>query len=568
MLRCILSCCPFLSGSILCGSFLCGSILWGSLLYGSPAFALSNNAAAAACGTTVVFEDLDRDGVRDPGEPGLAGVGVSDGHALVRTDAAGRFVLPPRAGARTVFVIKPAGFALTRRADGLPDAWRNLQPAADASLRYGGIPAGSACGDFGLLRESPTPQRARGLRMLVFGDPQPKDITEVGYYARDIVDPLVAAPTTRMHGSGLAWAGQVADLGISLGDIVDDDLLLYPAMKRATAKLGVPWLHVAGNHDMDLDAARDEDALLTFRHHFGPDTFAWEEAEANIVVLDDVIHQPRAKPAYIGGLRDAQFAFLRDYLASADRSRLLVLAMHIPLFEQEGRDTFRDADRARLFALLRGFPHVLVLSAHAHTQRHVLHGADSGWHGARPLHEYNVGAACGAYWSGVPDATGIPAATMADGTPNGYARLEVAAGGDYRLSWHAARGQGGDAIGMHAPRVLRRNAYPAFGVYANVFMGRDDTRVEYRVDGGEWRPMRKVLAPDPALLAENARDDAAHALRGYDRSPEATPSPHLWRGTLPTDLATGEHSVEVRAFDTWQGEQRAATRYRLDDAAR
>lgn len=547
MLRCILSCCL-----VLCGF---------------SGTALSNNAATAACGTAVVFEDLDGDGVRDPGEPALPGVAVSDGEAVVRTDATGRFALPRRAGPRTVFAIKPAGFAFAQRADGLPDAWRNVQPETGPALRYGGMPAGTRCADLGLRRETLPPLRAQGLRMVVFGDPQPKSMTDVAYFERDIVDPLVDGALMRMHGFDLKWSGQVADLGISLGDIVDDDLSLYPAMKRATAKLGVPWLHVAGNHDMDLDAARDEDALLTFRHHFGPDTFAWEEAEANIVVLDDVIHQPDAKPAYIGGFRESQFAFLEQYLATADRSRLLVLAMHIPLFEADGRDTFRDADRERLFALLRGFPKVLVLSAHAHTQRHVLHDARSGWHGAQPLHEYNVGAACGAYWSGMKDAAGIPTATMADGTPNGYARLRVAADGDYALSWHAARGQGGDAIGLHAPKVLRRGAYPAFGVYANVFMGRDDTRVEYRVDNGDWQPMRKVLAPDPALLAENARDDAARSLRGYDRSPEATPSPHLWRGVLPTDLAAGEHVVEVRAFDAWQGEQRAAARYRLEEAA-
>ena len=34
----------------------------------------------------------------------------------------------------------------------------------------------------------------------------------------------------------------------------------------------------------------------------------------------------------------------------------------------------------------------------------------------------------------------------------------------------------------------------------------------------------------------------------------------------PTSLALGEHFVEVRAFDRWRGEQRAVTRYRLDDA--
>ena len=87
------------------------------------------------------------------------------------------------------------------------------------------------------------------------------------------------------------------------------------------------------------------------------------------------------------------------------------------------------------------------------------------------------------------------------------------------------------------------------------------------MDGGEWAPMKKVLQPDPALLAENARDDASEVLRGFDRSPEAEPSMHLWRGALPTRLEAGEHLVEVRAFDRWRGETRAQASYRLIDAA-
>jgi hypothetical protein len=156
---------------------------------------------------------------------------------------------------------------------------------------------------------------------------------------------------------------------------------------------------------------------------------------------------------------------------------------------------------------------------------------------------------------------------MADGTPNGYATLQVRAGGDYRLAWHPARDAADTQIGLHAPRVLRQGAYPAFAVYANVFMGRDDTRVEYRIDAGDWKPMARVVQPDPRLLAENARDDVAESLRGYDRSPEATPSPHLWRGALPTELTVGGHAIEVRAFDAWRGEQRARTQYRLEKAS-
>ena len=391
-----------------------------------------------------------------------------------------------------------------------------------------------------------------GLRVLVFGDPQVKSAREVDYYRRDIVEPLRGR-----HG---------AQLGITLGDVVDDVPALHPVVKAETARLGIPWLYAPGNHDVDPDATDDAGSLRSFNREIGPDTFIRETGLANFVVLDDVIALPGRKPAYIGGFREDQFLLLEARLPKLRKDRLLVLAMHIPLFEEAGKDSFRDEDRARLFALLQPFPHVLVLSAHSHAQRHVFHDADDGWQGAAPLHEYNVGAACGSYWSGVEDAAGIPDAMMADGAPNGYAVLTVKPGGDYALAWHNARDATDSQIGLHAPKVLRRGAYPAWGVFANVYMGMDDTRVEYRVDDGEWMPMRQVLQPDPALLVENMRDDLAEALRGYDRSPEAEPSPHLWRAALPTKLEAGEHRIEVRAFDRWRGEVRASTTYRLEEA--
>ena len=345
------------------------------------------------------------------------------------------------------------------------------------------------------------------LRVLVFGDPQVKSARDVDYFRRDIVAPLIGTHD--------------ASLGITLGDLVDDQPALLPSVKAVTAELGVPWLHAPGNHDVDPDATSDADSLGAFHRAIGPDTFARQTALANIAILDDVILLPGQKPGYIGGLREDQFAFLERWLPALAKDRLLVLAMHIHLFDEAGKDSFRDADRERLFALLKPFPHVLVLTAHSHTQRHVFHDAATGWHGTNPLHEYNVGAACGAYWSGAADAQGIPAATMADGTPNGYAMLTVKAGGEYAVAWHNARDPDDRQIGLHAPKLLRRGAYPAWGVFANVYMGMDDTRVEFRVDGGDWMPMKKVLQPDPALLAENAIDDASEVLRGHDRSPEA-----------------------------------------------
>jgi hypothetical protein len=78
--------------------------------------------------------------------------------------------------------------------------------------------------------------------------------------------------------------------------------------------------------------------------------------------------------------------------------------------------------------------------------------------------------------------------------------------------------------------------------------------------------MARVERADPRLLLENAADDLAPALRGFDRSPEPVDSTQLWRGALATDLAAGSHRVDVRAVDRWRGEVTAATSYTLQEA--
>lgn len=508
------------------------------LVLAAAALALCGPAAGAAVTEGRVFVDANGNGRFDAGEPGLAGVRIGAGDALVASAADGRYRLDAGTASGPLFVIKPPAHALPTRGDGLPDFWR---------------PAGTRRWDIA-LREAPqtTPYDVR-----VFGDPQPKNTADVDYFERDIVADEAALPRARV--------------GVSLGDIVHSNLALLPAMVRATAALRTPWLSVSGNHDRDHEAPTDEASLASFRRHFGPDTFAWEEPGLAVVVLDNVIHEPGsgAPARYVGGFRESQFRFLEAYLPGVPEDALLVLAMHIPLFDANpdpAVDTFRDADRQRLFDLLEGRHHTLVLSSHTHIQQHRWHGAEAGFGGAEPLHEYNVGAACGAFWTGVKDARGIPDTRMADGTPNGYATLTVQRGGGYALRWRVAGAADDPPFALHAPEVLRRGAWPGFGVYANVWMGDADTRVEYRINDGEWQPMRRVERGDPALLAINADDDRAEALRGFDRAPEAEASPHLWRGALPTTLDAGEHDVEVRVFDRWRGELTQRTRYRLVDA--
>lgn len=520
-------------------------LILASALAPPPALAL-----LPPCNSGYVFEDRDGDGRYSRADRPMAGVSVSDGRRLVQTDARGAWSLPVEDG-RTVFVVKPAGYAFPRGTDGLPVFWRHVQHGPGPALRFGGLPqAFPTCRDFALVAD---PRPAGVLDVVLVADPQPRDAREAGYFDRGIVGALL-----ERHGSS------PAPLGLTLGDVASDDLAVFPVIQAAMARLQMPWLHLAGNHDLDFDAATDEDSLRSFRAAFGPDTFAWEEHEAGFLLLDDVVYQPGRQPQYIGGLRGEQFEFIEAWLATQPRSRPLVVAAHIPFFDPvPGREAFRRADRERLFALLRPFERVVLLSAHGHVHRRYLHGPETGWQGATPLQEFNLGAACGAYWSGVADAAGIPDATMPDGTPKGWAWLRLAPPQAPVLRWRTADPALDVGLALHAPAVLRQGAYPAFGVFANVYDGHAGTRVEFRVGEGAWRPMQKVARADPRLQVENALDDTAADLRGFDRSPEAVESSHLWRGTLPTDLATGEHRIEVRAYGDDGHEHRAQARYRL-----
>lgn len=510
-------------------------------------------SADAAMVSGRVYQERDGAPGRGPTDPGLGGVQVSNGRVIVRTGADGGYRLPVQAG-DTVFIVKPDGYRVAAGADGLPAFWRHFAPQGSPPLRYKGIaPTATAASgyDFALVPDRRDPRR--GFQMLVFADPQTATPRDIDHYRTAIVEPLDGKTRAR--------------LGVTLGDIVSDDLSLYPAMNAVTTSLGLPWFHVPGNHDLDLDAGGDGHSLDSWRAVYGPDTYAVEEGGASFLFLDDVVYEPSAKPAYVGGLREDQFAFIAQYLQGLRRDRLLVLGLHIPLFDAApGRETFRHADRQRLFALLKEFRNVLVLSGHSHTQQHYYHAAAEGWHGASPLHEYNVGANCGAFWSGVPGDDGVPDSMMSDGTPKGHALLDVAGDGSYRLHYRVAGAPESEQIGLHAPKVLRQGAYPAWGVYANVYMGEDGSRVDYRVDGAAWQPMTQVRQPDPRLLLENAADDVAPRLRGHDRSPEATASPHLWRGALPTHLPAGTHEVQVRARQPDGSVFEARTHYTLQPA--
>jgi len=138
-------------------------------------------------------------------------------------------------------------------------------------------------------------------------------------------------------------------------------------------------------------------------------------------------------------------------------------------------------------------------------------------------------------------------ATMWDGTPPGYAVLQFA-GDRVTFDYVPSRLPADHQLVLHAPAaVAPRQGFVSY--YANVFNGHDGWTVEARVDDRAWNPIRRILGWDPSYAAAFLAQDADSRPSGRTRLPDPVVCYHLWRGTLPADLAPGRHMLYVRATD-------------------
>ena len=58
--------------------------------------------------------------------------------------------------------------------------------------------------------------------------------------------------------------------GLSLGDLVGDNLDLHIPYAKTVKKVGIPWYQVMGNHDMNYEATADSLSDETFEKNSGP----------------------------------------------------------------------------------------------------------------------------------------------------------------------------------------------------------------------------------------------------------------------------------------------------------
>lgn len=309
-----------------------------------PALAACSCAWAAGPAALRTTELRGRVTARDRG---VAGVGVTDGLTVVRTDARGRYRLSSTSEAEFVYLSLPDGYEIPVEA-GTPCIYQRLDP--EKNHRY----------DFTL---TPAAGELTRHRLLLVADPQVYFDEELDSVRR------AAADMRRMAADGIPTVGVVC--GDIIGDINRRPSLFEP-VREAVATSGIPFFYAVGNHDMDLGVRTNDYAKASFKRHFGPTYYSFDRGRVHYVVLDDNFYIARSY-LYVGYLEERQLRWLEQDLATVPAGRTVVVCLHIPTWSRAARRSEWGKEesnkvlnnRRALYKLLEPY-NAHILSAHEH----------------------------------------------------------------------------------------------------------------------------------------------------------------------------------------------------------
>ncbi len=401
-------------------------------------------AGPAGAGVTGrVFVDLDGDGARGPDEPGLPGVVVTDGVAVVRSDADGRYRLP--GAGRFVVLTRPAGFACEHwYREGSGDF--ALRPVAAASafffIQISDSHVYDRVSDFAdysslqipwfvpqivvdwltvrVLRRGYGDDVLEKLRQELAPYREVSALSDLEIYAayrEEFARP--EGPLGRVVEETRAAFREVADLRpefvIATGDLVLESNMApaepierwFRFYRELAGTLGVPVYNTIGNNEIagiqydEFPASDARHGKQIFRSFFGPTYYSFDRGPYHFVALDT--HRPAE------GDPDGDWTFSRmpepvrawlDADLSAHADRVPVVLNHEPFHFDPAwpfdPDPDQTADDEGLFAA-HGVRY--VLSGHTHLNSfvrendviHLTTGALSGFRWVLPVSVHERG---------------------------------------------------------------------------------------------------------------------------------------------------------------------------------
>lgn len=426
---------------------------------------------------------------------GVRDVVVSDGYSVVQTDKKGRYSLTAHPEALALFISTPSGYAFSHE-NGIVRHYHLLQRIkAGQDTNFELIPLGKS---------------DDAHEFIIWADPQIKN-------AKDVEKMMTESVPCVQKYVAAAGAGALIH-GITVGDIVWDELHLFNDYNRAVGQMNIPFFQCLGNHDMDYRKGGDETSDDTFQVTYGPTYYSFNRGQVHYVVMDNVRYLGTDRN-YDGWIQQHQLDWLQKDLSFVPKDKLIVLSVHIPIH----RGT---KNNEALYALLQD-RQVHIMSGHTHYNVNAITGN---------IFEHNHGTVCGAWWTGP---------VCGDGTPCGYGIYKVKG---KELTWHyQSTGKNAD----YQMSIFSTDFSAAEKqVVANIWNADPAWKTEYWIDGVHKGPLEQFEGFDM---------DAYKALLGPDLpKPRGFAEPkktdHLFKAIVPN----GSREVKIVATDRF-GKQYTST---------
>ena len=161
------------------------------------------------------------------------------------------------------------------------------------------------------------------------------------------------------------------------------------------------------------------------------------------------------------------------------------------------------------------------------------------------------------------DERGIPAATMTDGTPRGYAFLNIT-GNKYTINYKISGKPQEYQMDITHPKVVMQNRHTPTYIVVNFFMGSSNNKVEYRIDEGPWNLMTRTVMYDPNYVNMLYQWNSSEETKLNRWPSDASLCSHIWRTRIPPNLPLGKHVIEVKATDIFGRNFIQKSEYRID----
>jgi len=387
-------------------------------------------AVLASCSSIPEGSVLIKGSVKDNYGKPIEGAVVSDCVNCVKTNADGKYRIVSQKK-KFVYVSTPGGYK-SPCVDGHVEFYKNISglDSLGSTIKV----------DFVLDKIE---KDADNYKVIFVSDPQPrsksKSYDKFAYHSLDICEDLIE--DLKLYASTIDDDDYFT---MTLGDLLHEDLSLYPLYYDALKRTGIPAYSMLGNHDHDRwNAENDEEASIPYESYFGPSYYSFNAGKLHYIVLDNIIMFPKRKEGrnYDYGLTEDQWTWLQNDLSFVDKSTTLIFAAHQPLFDmREGEFLIQDETLHMddYTALLSQYAKVYCWAGHRHHTYNCIYDEPE-----LANIEQHIGArSTGAFW--------INEWINEDGVPRGFIVMDVKSN-DVSWIFHPGIYQKSEFIGKYKP---------------------------------------------------------------------------------------------------------------------